>query len=225
MTSKKPRIQTASLRHEREYAALGLNHIIGMDEAGRGPWAGPIVVGAVCLPLDRTDLSRRLAGVRDSKQLSAPQRDELAARIREVALAWGLGSASAELINEEGINGATRAAMSSALDDLLSRANFTPDCLFLDYVLWPERRDIPQVSIVGGDERSLTIAAASILAKTWRDEQLMEMDAEFPQYGFAQHKGYGTPTHRRALEQFGPSPVHRLNYKPVQDIIRKAQAK
>ncbi len=216
-TARKPK--TASLVHERHYYRLGCQIIFGLDEAGRGPWAGPVAAAAVALPLQRNDLAKRLAGVRDSKQMSARQRSLLVEGIKDIALAWGLGHSSASEIDQCGIAAASETAMQRALDDALADNDIKPDCLFLDYMLLPERRDIPQVSIVSGDKRSLSIACASVIAKVWRDGFMLELDAQYPQYGFARHKGYGTAAHRQALERHGPSQYHRRYYKPVQRLL------
>lgn len=218
--SKKTRKQkTASLIHERNYYKMGCKVIFGIDEAGRGPWAGPVSAGAVALPLQRNDLNKALAGVRDSKEMTPLQRETLVDTIKEVALAWGIGHTTAKEIDEMGIVPATKTAMQRALANALEDTDLEPDCLFLDYMLWPERRDIPQVSIVSGDKHSLSIASASVLAKVWRDNFMLELDAEFPVYGFAKHKGYGTADHRRALEQYGPTEFHRQYYKPIQMLL------
>ena len=220
MTKAASRRKTASLVHERHYYRLGLRTIFGIDEAGRGPWAGPVAAAAVALPLWHRDLTKRLAGVRDSKQMSARQRSLLAGTIKNTALAWGIGQGSVAEINRLGIADATRTAMTRALDKALNRGELEPDCLFLDYMLLPERRDIPQVSLVGGDRRSLSIACASVLAKVWRDGLMLELDARHPQYGFARHKGYGTAAHQAALARHGPCQHHRQNYKPIQELLR-----
>jgi ribonuclease HII len=178
-----------------------------------------VAVGAVCLPQDERRL-KPLAGVNDSKMLTHLQRVALAERIRSVALAWGVGSASASEIDEHGLIAALKRAMQRALDDAATRNfDFRPDCLMLDAMLWPERRDLPQVSIVGGDRRSLSIAAASILAKTWRDDYMTGMDAEYPQYGFAMHKGYGSARHAAALREHGVCPLHRRSFAPVREVL------
>jgi ribonuclease HII len=217
MPKKKRTIKTASLKHERKYLTLGYKRIIGIDEVGRGPWAGPVVAGAVCLPLEYiATLPTLLKGVRDSKQMTPLQREKLSETIKDVAVIWGIGSASAQEIDAVGINPANQLAMRRALDDALKKANFRPDCLFLDDMFLPEIREIPQVSMIEGDARSLSVAAASVLAKVWRDSYMVELDSELPHYGFADHKGYGTERHRQALEQYGPSPVHRMYYKPLQ---------
>lgn len=219
MAKKRRKPKTASLIHERNYYNMGCKVIFGIDEAGRGPWAGPVSAGAVALPLNRKDLPKALSGVRDSKEMTPLQRASLVDTIKDVALAWGVGHATAKEIDEMGIVPATKTAMQRALSTALDNSDLEPDCLFLDYMLWPERRDIPQVSIVHGDKYSLSIASASVIAKVWRDEFMMELDAEFPQYGFAKHKGYGTKLHREALEKYGPIDFHRQYYKPIQLIL------
>lgn len=211
---------TASLGHERNFYTHGCQHIFGIDEAGRGPWAGPVSAGVVGLPLDRRDLPTVLKGVRDSKQMSARQREALVETIKTTALAWGVGYASAQQIDDLGIIPAIKLAMQMALDQAQQNSGIQPDCLFLDYMLWPERRDVPQICIVGGDRYSLSIAAASILAKVWRDAYMAEIAAQYPEYGFSEHKGYGTPQHQAALKAHGPSPIHRKSYAPVRALIQ-----
>jgi len=218
MSKKARKTKTASLIHERNYYKMGCRVIFGIDEAGRGPWAGPVAAGAVALPLNQSNLNKQLAGVRDSKDMTPNQREGLVDTIKETALAWGVGHSTAREIDELGIVPATKTAMQRALDNAIEDS-VEPDCLFLDYMLWPERRDIPQVSIVSGDKHSLSIACASVLAKVWRDTFMLELDAEFPQYGFANHKGYGTQAHREALEKFGPTDFHRKYYKPIQMLL------
>lgn len=221
MLKKKPRRErTASLKHERRYYNIGLRHIVGIDEVGRGPWAGPVVAGAVCLPLDRTDLSQVLKGVRDSKDMTHRQRTRLAQTIQETALSWGIGSASAAEIDDLGIDRATRLAMSRALSTALATYPLQPHVLFLDDVILPEVANIHQVSMIGGDRRSLSIASASVIAKVWRDAYMDEVDAQFPQYGFRDHKGYGTAAHQAALSTHGLTPLHRRSYRPVKMSLK-----
>lgn len=219
MSKKARKTKTASLIHERNYYKMGCRVIFGIDEAGRGPWAGPVAAGAVALPLNQSNLNKQLAGVRDSKDMTPNQREGLVDTIKETALAWGVGHSTAREIDELGIVPATKTAMQRALASALEDSDLEPDCLFLDYMLWPERRDIPQVSIVSGDKHSLSIACASVLAKVWRDTFMLELDAEFPHYGFASHKGYGTKAHREALEKYGPTDFHRKYYKPIQMLL------
>ena len=184
------------------------NHIAGLDEAGRGALAGPVCVGAVILPHDDPHLARTLAGARDSKQMTPRQRGELAPRIKNLAREWGIGFASAEEIDSMGIVPATRLAACRALESFC----IFPDYLLTDFRLELPELDISQSALVKGDQRSLSIAAASILAKTARDELMIELDAQFPAYGFSRHKGYGTPAHRRKVRTLGHSPVHRKTF-------------
>ena len=215
MAETKRAARTASLHHERHFQRAGFSIIFGIDEAGRGPLAGPVAAGAVALPLTRKDLSQALRGVRDSKEMTARQREQLDERIKEIALAWGIGQSSVREIDDLGIVDATKIAMQRALDDALERSDALPDCVFLDYMLWPERPDLPQVSIVEGDKYSLSIACASVIAKVWRDAYMTKQDALFPHFGFARHKGYGTAAHLRALARYGPCDAHRRSFKPV----------
>lgn len=198
------------LEEESGLLACGHRRIAGLDEAGRGAWAGPVYAAAVVLPLDRPDLLRRLADVRDSKQLSPHQREALSGIIREVALAVGVGWAEVEEIDGLGILPATRLAMSRAVQQLSGAV----DALLIDYVRLPDV-SLPQRSLPRADARCLSVAAASIIAKVERDRRMVEMDREYPGYGFARHKGYGTSQHYRALQQLGPSPLHRRTWRPV----------
>lgn len=184
----------------------GLQLVAGVDEAGRGALAGPVAAGAVILPAD-LELTEKLAGVRDSKQMSPGDRELWAERIRHVAYGSAAGYASHQEIDDLGIVPATRLAVQRALEALPSR----PQHLLVDFLVLPEI-SIPQTSLIKGDARALSIAAASILAKTGRDALLRQLDREYPGYGFARHKGYGTPAHRKALAQLGPSPVHRRSF-------------
>ena len=209
-----------NLMYERQIHRQGYRFILGMDEAGRGAWAGPVTVGAACLPLSRPDLRQMLAEVRDSKTMTPRQRERNVETIKDIALAWGVGHASNREIDESGIDHATRLAMQRALNDVRQRfPKFKPDCLFLDALIWPEKaNELPQISLVDGDARSVTIAAASIIAKTTRDQLMRELDEELPQYQFGAHKGYGTGSHIATLKMLGPSSLHRLSYKPVQKL-------
>lgn len=183
-------------------------HVAGLDEAGRGALAGPVCVGAVILPNDNPRLARTLGGVRDSKQLTPPQRGKLAPRIKDLAREWGIGFASADEIDSMGIVSATRLAACRALESF----SIFPDYLLTDFRLELPELDISQSALVRGDQRSLSIAAASILAKTARDELMIELDAQFPAYGFSHHKGYGTLVHRRKIRTLGQSPIHRKTF-------------
>ncbi len=180
-----------------------------MDEAGRGALAGPVCVGAVILPDDNPNLTQTLSGVHDSKQLTPRKRTHLIPHIKETALTWGIGFASAAEIDELGIVPATRLAASRAIESLA----IFPDFLLTDFRLELPELGVSQAALVKGDQRSLSIAAASILAKTARDELMRELDAQYPNYRLGIHKGYGTLSHRRAIGQFGFSPIHRKTFQ------------
>jgi ribonuclease HII len=203
-------VQEPDLREEIALYTEGYRHIAGLDEAGRGSWAGPVVAGAVILPINRPDLSRQLEGVRDSKQLTPRQRERLYPIIESTALAVGVGIVPPDVIDELGIVPATRQAMGLAISQL----GLPPDFLLIDYLNLTEL-SIPQKSITRGDTLSLSIAAASIVAKVTRDRLMIQLDARYPGYGFARHKGYGTRQHRESLVRLGPSPIHRLSYAPM----------
>jgi ribonuclease HII len=192
---------------ESEQWAQGLTLVAGVDEAGRGALAGPVAAGAVIFPPDPY-LAQALVGVRDSKQMAPAEREHWASRLPALALACGIGFSSNDEIDRLGILPATRLAMQRALDSLA----FCPQHLLLDYLRLPESR-LPQTPIVKGDARSLSIAAASILAKTARDALLRQLDLEYPAFGFAAHKGYGTPAHLAAIHQFGLCPYHRRSFR------------
>jgi ribonuclease HII len=200
---------TPDLSYESTLWQAGLLHLAGMDEAGRGALAGPVAVGVVLLPPGDTDLARRLDGVRDSKLLTPLARSLLRPRIQECALAWAVGFAKAEEIDALGIVAATRLAALRALEGVPR----LPDFLLTDFRLELPELDVPQAAIVKGDQKSLSIAAASILAKTARDARLCELDLRFPGYGLARHKGYGTLSHRRAIQQMGACEIHRRTFQ------------
>lgn len=194
---------------EAELWAQGRQWVAGFDEAGRGAFAGPVAAAGVIFP-PQAGLAARLEGVRDSKQMGPQARQAWALAIHEEALAWAVGFASAQEIDALGIVPATRLAMRRALE----RLSPPPQHLLVDYLELPEV-DLPQTPLVKGDARSLSIAAASILAKAARDATLQELDAQYPGYGFARHKGYGTAQHRAALELLGPCCEHRLSFAPL----------
>ena len=176
--------------------------ICGIDEAGRGPLAGPVAAGAVILPRDCTILY-----LNDSKKLSEKRREELFLEIKEKALAWNVAVVSPARIDEINILQATYEAMRAAIGGLSQ----TPDLLLNDAVTIPGM-EIPQIPIVKGDAKSVSIAAASILAKVTRDHLMAEYDKLYPGYGFAKHKGSGTAAHIAALRELGPSPIHRRTF-------------
>jgi len=190
----------------------GLVNLAGLDEAGRGAWAGPVSAGAVVLPVD-PNLCQQLPGVRDSKQMSASQRSFWAECIKRVAVCWGVGFASQTEIDTYGILPATRLAMQRALEQLL----VVPQHLLIDALRLPLVK-IPQTALIKGDVHSLTIAAASVLAKTGRDALMCELDGLYPGYGFARHKGYGTRFHQQALQSLGPCAIHRRSFAPVKNL-------
>ncbi|MBI2939966.1 MAG: ribonuclease HII [Chloroflexi bacterium] len=200
---------------ERALVASGFAWIAGVDEVGRGCLAGPVVAAAVIFPPSVYEQPERLAGVRDSKTLGPEQRALLAEQVRAVADTVGIGLMPTEVVDRLGISPATRLAMQMALAELARQ----PDLVLLDY----ERLSavmIPQRALVHGDARSLVIAAASIVAKTWRDRLMIEqVDREYPRYGFARHKGYGTAAHLTALQRWGPCPVHRRSFAPVRKAL------
>ncbi len=200
-------ITRPDLRFERRLWRSGLKYVIGLDEAGRGALAGPVAVGAVCLP-DLPQLNRKLRGVRDSKLLTADVREWLAPRIKAVAITWGVGFASSEEIDWLGIVPATRLAALRSLENLAA----LPDYLLTDFRLEVPELDLPQTAIVKGDRLCLSIAAASILAKTARDTRMRDLDEQYSGYGLAHHKGYATLRHRRAILEAGYSPIHRRTF-------------
>ena len=188
--------------------ANGLSRLAGIDEAGRGALAGPVAAGAVILAPEPS-LIETLLGVRDSKEMTPPEREYWAGRLPGLAVSCGVGFASAQEIDELGILPATRLAVQRALE----RLKAYPQHLLVDYLELPGCR-IPQTALVKGDARSLSIAAASILAKTARDALLRQLDSQFPGYVFASHKGYGTPAHLAAIQRLGPCPIHRRSFAP-----------
>lgn len=186
--------------YEKEYDACSF--ICGIDEAGRGPLAGPVVAGAVVLKKDA-----QILYLNDSKKLSEKRREELYLEIQEKAVSWAVGIVSPERIDEINILQATYEAMREAV----SKLSVPPDILLNDAVTIPGL-DIPQVSIIKGDAKSVSIAAASVMAKVTRDHMMARYGELYPQYGFAKHKGYGTAAHIAALKEFGPCPIHRHSF-------------
>lgn len=195
-----------SSRFERAARQLGWMRIAGLDEAGRGALFGPVVAAAVIL-----NPKRRIVGLDDSKKLPAERREELAIRIRQHAVAWAVSEVDAQRIDAWNIYQASRQAMTAALQQL----SIQPDYLLIDAMQLDVL--IEQKSLIKGDARSVSIAAASILAKTHRDACMEKWDTVYPQYGLARHKGYATPDHLEALRQHGPSPLHRHSFAPVRE--------
>ncbi|MBF0407488.1 MAG: ribonuclease HII [Candidatus Riflebacteria bacterium] len=188
---------------------MGYRAIAGGDEAGRGPWAGPVFAAFVVLP-EKYDLS----GLNDSKKLSRQQRQRLFTEITEKAIDYGISSAEAHEIDEMNILEATRLAFYRAFEKLKKN----PDFLLLDFIKLP-KITVPSLSLVKGDSLSNSIAAASILAKESRDVFMENLDNVYPGYDFKSHKGYGTPSHIKALANIGVSPVHRKSFKPVKKLL------
>ena len=190
--------------HEFEDKYSEYEYIAGIDEAGRGPLAGPVVAASVILPKDCEILY-----LNDSKQLSAKRRDELFDEIKQKAIAYGIGIVSQGRIDDINILQATYEAMREAIGRMSEKQN--PDLLLVDAVHIPDV-DIKQVGMVKGDAKSVSIAAASILAKVTRDRFMVEMDKLYPEYGFASHKGYGSKSHIEAIKKYGASPIHRQTF-------------
>lgn len=200
---------------ERVARLCGYRRIAGIDEAGRGPLAGPVVAAAVILPI-----RGRLLKINDSKQLPAKDREEAYAAILDQAVAVGIGSAGVAEIDELNILTATRLAMRRALDQLTP----SPDYLLIDAVVLPGLA-VPARPIIKGDSLSISIAAASIVAKVTRDRLMVGYHETFPEYGFLSHKGYGTAEHLKRLARYGPCAIHRRTFSPVQDVLLAAKVR
>jgi ribonuclease HII len=203
---------------DKEIALLeqGYRFVAGLDEAGRGAWAGPVVAAAVILPLNQPDLARTLSGLNDSKKLTANRRELFFAIIHEIALAVGVGQSPPALVDQINVVGATRYAMQQALTGLA----LPPDFLLLDHLKLPAVK-LPQDAYPKADALSLTVAAASVIAKVTRDRLMIELEEQYPGYGFDRHKGYGTSVHRLALVRLGPCLLHRLSYQPLKELRQK----
>jgi ribonuclease HII len=207
-----------TLDRELALRRQGYHAIAGIDEVGRGSWAGPVVACATILPLDSPTLLEELAGIRDSKRLTASRRAEYYDRICRTGAASGVGVASAAQVDSLGIVPATKLAMSRALD----RLPLPPDYLLVDgFPL--AYHGLPHEGIAGGDDRCISIAAASIVAKVVRDGMMVGLSEVYPGYDFDQHKGYGTSRHRRALHHKGPCPIHRFSYAPLRLVATDKQ--
>ncbi len=201
-------VPTPTFKLERELISQGFSLIAGVDEAGCGCWAGPVYAAAVILPLDS-----RISLIRDSKRLSLAQRERVIVDIKSKATAWAIGTASAQEIDELNIRQASFLAMRRALANL----SIQPQTVLSDGFKIPELQ-LPCRRIIGGDRLVKSIAAASIIAKVERDLEMHRLDQLYPGYGFSQHKGYGTALHKQSLEELGPSILHRMSYKPIQNI-------
>jgi ribonuclease HII len=199
--------------YEQASYAQGYRYVVGIDEAGRGCWAGPVVAAAVMLPPAAAQQPDLLAQINDSKQLRPAQRDTSYALLRALTPHIGVGVVPPDLIDLLGIVPATRLAMTTALLALPGPV----EALLIDALTLPGL-SLPQQALIRGDACSYSIAAASIIAKVSRDRMMATAEAAYPGYGFGAHKGYGTAAHRRALNRLGPCPLHRHSYRPVQDF-------
>lgn len=197
------------LRFDDKFRSMGYNVIAGIDEAGRGPLAGPVVASAVVLP-DKC----RLMGINDSKKLTEIKRERLFPQIVENAVAIGVGIVDEQVIDEINILQATIQAMRKAIETL----KINPDYILVDALVIPDI-GIEQIAIEKGDSLSMSVATASIVAKVTRDRLMMEYDKKYPQYNFAKHKGYGTKEHIEAISKFGPCKIHRRTFKRVKEYI------
>lgn len=195
--------------HERALWQDGFLRVAGVDEAGRGALAGPVVAAAVIVPTE-AEQSGIWASVRDSKLLRPGQREAMATAIEDHAASWAIGVASAQVIDRENVAVATRMAMQQAISGLQP----PPDHLLIDWVRLPQL-NVHQISLAKADQKIISVAAASILAKVYRDRLMMALDAEHPDYGFARHKGYGTAAHCAAIAKFGPCAIHRHTFAPI----------
>jgi ribonuclease HII len=192
---------------------MGFTVVAGLDEVGLGPLAGPAVAGAVVLRV-----GDRLPGLNDSKQLRADERERLDRLIRRRAVAWAIGSVGPEEIDRRGLTHARQEAMRLAVAGLVVPAEY----LLVDAWDIPEL-PLPQLCVVRGDSSCASIMAASIVAKVYRDQLMIDYDRQYPGYGFAGHKGYATPTHKRALRELGPSPIHRMSWAPIRAVLGNVQ--
>ncbi len=202
-------------RYERDLWDEGLELVCGVDEAGRGPLAGPVAAAALVLPRGRL-----VPGVNDSKKVSPKKRETLFDAIREEAVAVSVGIVDSETIDRINILRATLLAMRRAVLGM----EHVPECVLVDALTIPGIK-VRQVALVGGDENCHSIAAASIVAKVTRDRIMVEQDGLYPEYGFRQHKGYGTEQHMEALRRYGISPIHRCSFAPVERTVRRAMGR
>lgn len=201
-----------NLDFERTFWHQGITLVAGIDEAGRGALAGPVAAASVILP-PREEILTALSGVLDSKQLTASVREGQRRLIESNSRAWGVGFASQTEIDQTGVVNATRLAIQRALDKM----DLDPLHLLVDYLVLPDN-PIPQTRLTKGDARSLSIAAASILAKTHRDALMISLADEYPVYNFNANKGYGTAQHREMIQTKGPCHLHRMTFAPIREI-------
>ncbi len=197
---------------DMEYAGSGA--LAGVDEAGRGPWAGPVVAAAVIL---NPAMTETLSEINDSKKINEKKREELFDVVINASLAYSIAEVSSLMIDKTDILKATMEAMKNAVKGLKTQ----PSLVLVDGISKPDTGGIKLETVVDGDAKSLSIAAASILAKVYRDRIMRNFDRQYPAYGFAKHKGYGTAAHIKALKENGVCPIHRMTYKPVKEISNK----
>lgn len=198
--------------YEKKYWNMGFNNIAGVDEVGRGPLIGPVVTACVVLPHNF-----KLEGLTDSKKLSEKKRNEFCEYIKQNALAYSIGVVGPEEIDEINIYQASKKAMLLAIEDIRKKINV--DYVFTDAM--PLELDIPNLSIVKGDLKSITISAASVIAKVTRDNMMYELDKKYPQYKFGSHKGYPTKKHIEAINKYGLIEGYRKTYGPVKELIER----
>ena len=202
---KEKEIERLNLLKEEENKLYdqGIEYICGIDEAGRGPLAGPVVVGAVIMPKDSF-----IEGVNDSKKISEKKREKIFEQIKEEAIAYSVGIVDKDLIDEMNILNATKLGVKIALEGLKQK----PDVIMVDALTGLETNGVPYISVIKGDAKNYSIAAASIIAKVTRDKIMEEWDSVYPAYGFARHKGYGTAEHIRVIKEQGPCTIHRRTF-------------
>ena len=215
-------------KFDEQYLSDTVRVIAGADEVGRGPWAGAVVAAVVVLPsnIDK-NIYPEIACLDDSKKVPKNKREKLSVSIKNIALAYSISFVDEKIIDEINILAATKLAIQNCMADIFNNSNCLnssniPDILLIDgnyKINYP----INQKSIIKGDSKSASIAAASILAKVARDEYMLEMDTKYPEYKFNEHKGYGTKLHRDMLFKYGPSPIHRKSYKPVSEFFEKQE--
>lgn len=204
-------MQTATFDIEKSLWDKGFQAICGVDEVGRGCFAGPVVVGAVVFPSN----SILISGIADSKLLTASKREQLAGEIKQLALSWAIAEIEVEIINQIGIGKATQLAFKKAVELLTTPADFVMiDAFYIDGL--DKGKQMP---VKGGDRLSASIAAASIIAKVYRDELMTKLDSNYPGYGFAVHKGYGTKYHQEAIREMGLSDLHRTSFNLSKFLI------
>lgn len=209
----KSNLECDLLKYEKDLYKNGVNLIAGVDEVGRGPLVGPVVAAAVILPINY-----HLDGLNDSKKLTEKKRERFYDILMQEAIAIGIGEASAKEIDEINIYQASKLAMMRALKNL----KIKPEHVLVDAMPLKEI-DIPSTSIIHGDALSLSIAAASVIAKVTRDRMMIELDKKYPEYGFAQHKGYPTKKHLEVLQKYGVLDNYRFTYGPVRDLINSCE--